>query len=119
RHRPVGAGGQERHPIRLEDRLQRRLTSLPRQRRVTSLPRPILVGIAAAWAAAIGAQVAGVAALANHDHLLVGNGPPFVVAALLAVLAWQVMIAAMMLPSSLPLVRMYSGAAQRVAHARA
>src|SRR6185436_10062699 len=101
RDRTVGAGGQERHPVRLEDRLQRR---------VTSLPRPILVGIAAAWAAAIGAQVAGVAALANHDSLLTGDRPPFLAAALIALLAWQVMIAAMMLPSSLPLVRMYSRA---------
>jgi predicted metal-binding membrane protein len=79
---------------------------------VTSLPRPILVGIAAAWAAAIGAQVAGVAAVANHDSLLVGDGPPLVLAALIAMLAWQVMIAAMMLPSSLPLVRLYSRATQ-------
>jgi len=81
---------------------------------VTSLPRPILVGIAAAWVAAIGAQVAGVAALANHDSLLTGERPPFVVAALIALLAWQVMIAAMMLPSSLPLVRLYSRATERV-----
>ena len=34
-------------------------------------------------------------------------------AALIAVLAWQVMIAAMMLPSSLPLVRLYSRATER------
>jgi predicted metal-binding membrane protein len=80
---------------------------------VTSLPRPILVGIAAAWAAAIAAQVAGVAAVANHDALLVGDGPPFVFAALIALLAWQVMIAAMMLPSSLPLVRLYARATER------
>jgi predicted metal-binding membrane protein len=80
---------------------------------VTSLPRPILVGIAAAWAAAIAAQVAGVAALANHDALLVGDGPPLAVAALIGLLAWQVMITAMMLPSSLPLVRIYSRATQR------
>jgi predicted metal-binding membrane protein len=80
---------------------------------MTSLPRPILVGIAAAWAAAIGAQVAGVAALANHDELLGGSGPPVALAALIAVLAWQVMIAAMMLPSSLPLVRMYARASER------
>ena len=86
---------------------------------MTSLPRPILVGIAAAWAAAIGAQVAGVAALANHDSLLTGNGPPFVLAALIALLAWQVMIAAMMLPSSLPLVRLYSRATSGRAAARA
>ena len=81
---------------------------------MTSLPRPVLVGIAAAWVAAIGAQVAGVAALANHDSLLTGERPPFVVAALIALLAWQVMIAAMMLPSSLPLVRLYSRATERV-----
>jgi predicted metal-binding membrane protein len=80
---------------------------------MTSLPRPILVGIGAAWAAAIGAQVAGVAALANHDELLGGSGPPVVIAVLIAVLAWQVMIAAMMLPSSLPLVRMYARASER------
>jgi len=80
---------------------------------MTSLPRPILVGIAAAWIAAIAAQAAGAAALVNHDALLVGDGPPLVVAAILALLAWQVMIAAMMLPSSLPLVRLYARASER------
>jgi predicted metal-binding membrane protein len=80
---------------------------------VTSLPRPILVGIAAAWGAAITAQLAGVAALAHHDSLLVGDGPPLAASALIGLLAWQVMIAAMMLPSSLPLVRLYSRASER------
>jgi predicted metal-binding membrane protein len=80
---------------------------------MTDLPRPVLVGIGAAWVAAIGAQVAGVAALANHDSLLVGDGPPLVLAALIALLAWQVMIAAMMLPSSLPLIRLYARASER------
>jgi predicted metal-binding membrane protein len=83
-----------------------------------SLPRPILVGIAAAWAAAIAAQLAGAAALVHHDALLVGDGPPLVVAALLALLAWQVMIAAMMLPSSLPLVRLYARASERAPRRR-
>ena len=90
---------------------------------MTSLPRPILVGIAAAWAAAIAAQLAGAAALLHHDSLLAGGGPPLVVAALLSLLAWQVMIAAMMLPSSLPLVRLYArasaaGAAAAARHGR-
>ena len=85
---------------------------------MTSLPRPILVGIGAAWAAAIGAQVAGVAALANHDSLLTGDRPPFLVGALIALLAWQVMIAAMMLPSSLPLVRLYGRATERAPERR-
>ncbi len=83
-----------------------------------SLPRPILVGIAAAWAAAIAAQLAGAAALLHHDSLLAGGGPPLVVAALLSLLAWQVMIAAMMLPSSLPLVRLYARASAQAPQRR-
>jgi predicted metal-binding membrane protein len=83
-----------------------------------SLPRPILVGIAAAWIVAIAAQAAGAAALVHHDALLVADGPPLVVAALLALLAWQVMIAAMMLPSSLPLVRLYARASERAPERR-
>ena len=80
---------------------------------MTHLPRPILAGIAAAWAAAIAAQFAGVAALANHDALLTGDRPPIVLGVLIAILAWQVMIAAMMLPSSLPLIRLYARASDR------
>jgi predicted metal-binding membrane protein len=83
-----------------------------------SLPRPILVGIAAAWAAAIAAQFAGAAALLHHDSLLADGGPPLAVAALLSLLAWQVMIAAMMLPSSLPLVRLYARASAQAPHRR-
>jgi predicted metal-binding membrane protein len=85
---------------------------------MTSLPRPILVGIAAAWVAAIAAQLAGAAALLHHDSLLAGGGPPLVVAALLSLLAWQVMIAAMMLPSSLPLVRLYARASAQAPQRR-
>ena len=83
-----------------------------------SLPRPILVGIAAAWAAAIAAQLAGAAALLHHDSLLADGGPSLAVAALLSLLAWQVMIAAMMLPSSLPLVRLYAHASARAPQRR-
>ena len=85
---------------------------------MTHVPRPILAGIAAAWAAAIAAQFAGVAALANHDALLTGDRPPLALAVLIAILAWQVMIAAMMLPSSLPLVRLYSRATERAPRRR-
>jgi len=80
---------------------------------MTSLPRPILAAIAAAWAVAIAAQVAGAAALVHHDALI-ESGPPPVVAGLLFLLAWQVMIAAMMLPSSLPLVQLYARATAAV-----
>ena len=85
---------------------------------IRSLPRPILVGIAAAWAAAIAAQLAGAAALVHHDSLLAGGGPPLVVAAFASLLAWQVMIAAMMLPSSLPLVGLYARATARAPQRR-
>jgi predicted metal-binding membrane protein len=80
---------------------------------VITRPRPILIGIAAAWVAAIAAQAAGAAALVHHDELLAAGGPPPLVAALLFLLAWQLMIAAMMLPSSLPLVRLYGRASER------
>jgi predicted metal-binding membrane protein len=69
----------------------------------------VLAVIAAAWAAAIAAQVSGAAAVVHHDHVL-ADGPPHAGAVLLFVAGWQVMIAAMMLPSSLPLVRMFTAA---------
>lgn len=63
--------------------------------------------IAAAWVIAVIAQVNGSAAVLHHDALI-ERGPPLSVALPLFVLAWLVMIAAMMLPSSLPLIRMFS-----------
>ncbi len=75
-------------------------------------PCPCVTGIAAAWAAAIAAQAAGAAALVHHDALLV-DGPSPALATLAFLLAWQVMIAAMMLPSSLPLVRLFAKASSR------
>jgi predicted metal-binding membrane protein len=76
---------------------------------MTATPRPILVGIAAAWAAALAAQAVGAAALVHHDALL-AHGPPPVLGVVAFLAAWQVMIAAMMLPSSLPLVRLFDAA---------
>lgn len=73
------------------------------------LPVPILVAIGLAWAAAVAAQLSGAGALAHHDELLEG-GPPPLAAGLIFLLAWQLMIAAMMLPTSLPLIRLYSSA---------
>ena len=78
------------------------------------VPRPVLVGIGLSWAAAIAAEATGSAGALHHDSLLVG-GPGFGPALLLFLLAWQVMIGAMMVPSSLPLVRMYSAATEGVA----
>jgi predicted metal-binding membrane protein len=77
--------------------------------RVRGVPVVVLASIAVAWAAAIVAQASGAAAVVHHDELL-ADGPPRPGAVLLFLAAWQVMIAAMMLPSSLPLVRMFAAA---------
>jgi predicted metal-binding membrane protein len=69
----------------------------------------VVAAIAAAWLVAIAAQVAGAASLLHHDALI-ESGPATLPALGLFLLAWQVMIAAMMLPSSLPLVRMFARA---------
>ena len=82
-----------------------------------AVPRPVLIGIGLSWAAAIAAEATGSAHAVHHDSLLVG-GPGFGLALLLFLLAWQVMVGAMMLPSSLPLVRMYTAATVGTAGAR-
>jgi predicted metal-binding membrane protein len=106
---PPGAGRADRAPPARSgpDRRQRR----PPAR----LPRAIPIAIAAAWATAVAAQAAGAAALLHHDALI-EDGPSPLVAGALFLLAWQVMIAAMMLPSSLPLVRLFARASAQAPH---
>ena len=75
-------------------------------RRRGRTPLPLLLAIAAAWWIAIIAEETGAAHALHHDALIEG-GPPLWAALLLFLLAWQAMIAAMMLPSSLPLIRLF------------
>jgi len=84
-------------------------------RRPARLPVPVLVAIGAAWAAAVAAQAAGAAALVHHHALIVDRPSPWI-AGPLWLLAWGVMVVAMMLPSSLPLVRLFAVASARVPH---
>jgi predicted metal-binding membrane protein len=77
--------------------------------RVRGVPVIVLAVTAAAWAAAIAAQASGAAGVVHHDNVL-ADGPPPAAAVLLFLAGWQVMTAAMMLPSSLPLVRMFAAA---------
>jgi predicted metal-binding membrane protein len=72
---------------------------------------PVLIGaIATAWAVAITAEATGEAELLGHGALIHSH-LPLIGALGVFVLAWQLMIAAMMLPSSLPLIRMFRVAA--------
>ncbi|HET7743577.1 MAG TPA: DUF2182 domain-containing protein [Gaiellaceae bacterium] len=76
------------------------------------VPAVIVVAIGGAWALALAAFATG-REHALHGASLTGHGPPLWGAVLLFLLAWQAMIAAMMLPSSLPLVRLFGAAAAR------
>ena len=71
----------------------------------------ILAGaIAAAWAVSAWAELSG-AAVQFHHHTLYESGRPLWVSGLIVLASWQVMTAAMMLPSSLPFIRTYAAAA--------
>jgi predicted metal-binding membrane protein len=68
-----------------------------------------LVGslIAGAWLIAFVAEITGEAQALHHHALLSSGGPPLWLAVPLSLLSWQVMTAAMMLPSSLPALRAF------------
>jgi predicted metal-binding membrane protein len=70
----------------------------------------VTVAIAVAWVLAMVAQWTGAAARAHHGAL--SENAPLWAALLLFLIAWQVMLAAMMLPSSLPLMRMFEAASR-------
>jgi predicted metal-binding membrane protein len=83
----------------------------PRPERTGASVVPILGAIiGVAWIVAIWAEMSG-AAVQVHHHALYESGRPFWLAALILIAAWQVMTAAMMLPSSLAFMKMYAAAA--------
>ena len=84
------------------------------ERRRKDVPRLVFVAIAVAWVLAVVAELTGTAHELHHDALIEGAGRPALWAALLLFLvAWQAMLAAMMLPSSLPLIRLYENVIRR------
>jgi predicted metal-binding membrane protein len=85
------------------------MTTLALPQRRIPLAIPAAVGIA--WALAGVAQATGVLTHIHHAHLFEG-GPSVWVALPIFVLAWQVMLAAMMLPSSLPLINLFIAASR-------
>ena len=70
----------------------------------------IIGAIAVAWTAAIAAEITGITRLVHHDALA-HNDIPLIAVLGIFVIAWQLMIVAMMLPSSLPLIRLFRVAA--------
>ena len=86
--------------------------------RIGGVPLVVVAAIGLAWLAAVAAHTTGAASLVHHD-VLADDGPAVWVALPLFLVAWQVMIAAMMLPSSLPLVRLFAGVSMGQPHARA
>jgi len=82
------------------------------------LPPAVLAAVALAWGVTVAAQSSGKAVLLSHKRLIEG-APPFLkppalwVALPLFLVAWQMMVVAMMLPSSLPMVRLFRVASSR------
>lgn len=87
----------------------------PATRRV---PTGVIIGIAAAWTIAVLARAAGKSDLMSHDAIADG-AVPAALAIPVFLLGWQVMVAAMMLPSTVPLLRMFAHASSRQASPRA
>lgn len=69
--------------------------------------------VALAWGGALLGTLTGQRYLLDHHWLLEESGLPFVAALLVFVVCWQVMVAGMMLPASLPVMLMMTHAARR------
>lgn len=78
----------------------------PHPRRLGGAPAAVAVAIAGAWALAIAAHATGGGDSLHHDALIEGSSLWLGLA--LSLFAWQAMTAAMMLPSSLPLIRLFA-----------
>ena len=77
----------------------------------------LVAAIGGAWIIAVAAEATGQGSLLHH-HALIESGPPLWVALALFLVAWQVMIVAMMLPASLPAIRAFAAVSRRVRRPR-
>ena len=71
-----------------------------------SLPPAIPLAIGVSWILIVFAQLTGAAEIVHHDGLIDAGLPPSM-ALLLFGLSWQTMVVAMMLPTSLPMIRLF------------
>jgi predicted metal-binding membrane protein len=77
------------------------------------VPRPgldpvILATVAAAWALMLGLIVLDQADAIEHDAIISGSGTAWPLAIVVFVVTWQLMTAAMMLPTNLPMIRAFA-----------
>jgi predicted metal-binding membrane protein len=75
--------------------------------RAAGLPVAVLGAIGLAWLLVVLAEAGGAAGSLHHDALI-HSALPTGVALVLFLAAWQAMVAAMMLPSSLPLIALFA-----------
>lgn len=87
---------------------RRRILGLRRgDLRMAEPPLGVLAVIGVGWLLAVAAQLSGQAGLLHH-HALIGSGAlPLWLAAFAFLGGWQVMVAGMMLPASLPAIRAF------------
>ncbi|HZE66226.1 MAG TPA: DUF2182 domain-containing protein [Sporichthyaceae bacterium] len=71
------------------------------------IPTAVPIAVGLAWAAVLLSELTGAASRVHHDHLA-HSGLPLWAATALFLISWQVMVVAMMLPSTVPLVRLFS-----------
>jgi predicted metal-binding membrane protein len=86
-------------------------TTLARAR-TSRVPWPIPVAIGASWLLAAVAEATGKGRLLSHDAL-VHSGLPIGAALGIHLVAWQAMVAAMMLPTALPMIKLFTNASRR------
>src|SRR3974390_3675231 len=72
--------------------------------------------VAAAWAVLVLAPLTHTTYLLDHHYLLKARGLPWLAAFEVFLLCWQLMTLAMMLPSSMPMVKLVVYAGRRQAH---
>jgi predicted metal-binding membrane protein len=87
------------------------MNSFTRDRRsVVGMPAPVIAAIGLAWALAFAIEAGGRSDLMAHDQLLDGV-VPIAQAVAIQLAGWAAMVVAMMLPTAVPLLRLFRGAA--------
>lgn len=88
------------------------------RRVLEGVPAPVVAAIAVAWTLAVAVEVSGRSNLIGHDRLT-GGGLPLADSVAIHLGAWATMVMAMMLPTTVPLLRLFGGAAAGQQRARA